>query len=347
MPCRSSPTSASRCGLARGVQAGVVQLRAAAAGLRLVHRGVGALDQQVGVHARAPAPKLIPIDRPTSTSTPSIGIGCSSASCSRRAAPSARVRLVIPGSRTANSSPPRRASVSPLAERPGQPVADVAQQQVTELVPERVVDLPEADQVQHEHGQAGGALGAHVLQRLADRPVAARRGWAGRSAGRAGPRAAAGRPGGRSAVPARPGRPPWPAAGRPSSSNLRTSPIRSPARIVPTTPASPCSGASTASRSRREARKARSAGSRAPRGTSSGVPPSSTRDQTGSCASSRSSWRRRSRPPGWVSIRTGRSSCPRRAGRRSRRARRAAPRGRAAGRRAGSRPSPGCWSSPG
>ena len=64
------------------------------------------------------------------------------------------------GSRIANSSPPRRASVSPGAA-PRQARRDLAQQVVAVGVTERVVDLLEAVEVDEEHGELGvGALGA-------------------------------------------------------------------------------------------------------------------------------------------------------------------------------------------
>ena len=54
-------------------------------------------------------------------------------------------------SRMPNSSPPRRATVSRVAQRRLQPRAELLQQQVAAVVPERVVDLLEAVEVHEQH----------------------------------------------------------------------------------------------------------------------------------------------------------------------------------------------------
>ena len=114
----------------RGVQAGVVQVRAAAAGLRLVHRGVGALDQQVAVHA-VHRRVAIPTDRPTSISTPHrdrvLERLLQAAGGAQRAGPAGD-----PGQQDGELVAAEAGQCVLLAERSGQAVADVAQQQVTE-----------------------------------------------------------------------------------------------------------------------------------------------------------------------------------------------------------------------
>ena len=99
------------------------------------------------------------------------------------------------GSSTANSSPPRRASVSPCTERPRQPQRHLAQQLVAVGVPERVVDLLEAVEVDEQHrclivaARGGreraldpvleqhtiGQAGQRVVRRLAAQPARSER----------------------------------------------------------------------------------------------------------------------------------------------------------------------------
>ena len=69
-------------------------------------------------------------------------------------------------STTANSSPPSRASVSPSRSAPLQPLGDDLEQLVAVVVPERVVDLLEAVEVDEQHRDR--ALRAHALDRALD-----------------------------------------------------------------------------------------------------------------------------------------------------------------------------------
>ena len=71
------------------------------------------------------------------------------------------------GSRTPNSSPPRRATVSESRNASLQPARDLLQQQVAHVVAERVVDLLEVVEV-HQHHHRGVAVAASGAERLVD-----------------------------------------------------------------------------------------------------------------------------------------------------------------------------------
>ena len=62
-----------------------------------------------------------------------------------------------PSTSTANSSPPKRATVSLGAHRGAQPLGDRDEQLVAGAVAERVVDLLEAVEVEEEHGHAAAS----------------------------------------------------------------------------------------------------------------------------------------------------------------------------------------------
>ena len=86
------------------------------------------------------------------TSSPSISNGAWSAAPMRRPM-SAACASPAPGSSSANSSPPRRATSPRLADRVTQPGAELDEQQVAGVVAERVVEVLEAVEVDHRHGE--------------------------------------------------------------------------------------------------------------------------------------------------------------------------------------------------
>ena len=80
---------------------------------------------------------------------------------------------VVDASTTANSSPPSR-ETAPVAGDLDEPVRDLAQQLVAGVVPERVVDLLEAVEVDQQHRHVLPA--AAVVERVARGPRGGRRG---------------------------------------------------------------------------------------------------------------------------------------------------------------------------
>ena len=68
-------------------------------------------------------------------------------------------RVVIAGSRMANSSPPSRATVAPGRRQECESLGDDLQELVADVVPERVVDLLEPVQVQQQHRGLAGVGG--------------------------------------------------------------------------------------------------------------------------------------------------------------------------------------------
>ena len=112
------------------------------------------------------------------TVTPWTTNGGPSAVSMRRASSAAKARSGRSCSSTANSSPPSRASVSPRRSAPPSRRGDLAQQRVAVIVPERVVDLLEAVEVdQQQAGEpaerahaAGHADGLLVQARAVGQP---------------------------------------------------------------------------------------------------------------------------------------------------------------------------------
>ena len=89
----------------------------------------------------------------TSTPRPSTSTGSSSAARTTWRRRSAAARL-SPGSRTANSSLPSRATVALGGAARRQPIGDLTQHRIAAGVPEAVVDLLEAVEVDEQHGGA-------------------------------------------------------------------------------------------------------------------------------------------------------------------------------------------------
>ena len=88
--------------------------------------------------------------------------------------------------RTTNSSPPKRAAVSPVRRTARDALGDADQQRVAGLVPVAVVDRLEAVEVEHEQRERGVAA-RQATEALRRDGRSAARGSAGRSAGRAAP----------------------------------------------------------------------------------------------------------------------------------------------------------------
>ena len=89
----------------------------------------------------------------TKTSRPATANGTRRAPRIRRATCSTAARPSTSSSRIANSSPPKRAAVSP--DRRDEPHGQLAQELVAGGVPERVVDDLEAVDVEEQHGELG------------------------------------------------------------------------------------------------------------------------------------------------------------------------------------------------
>ena len=156
----------------------LVELVAAAAGLlRRVHGDVRVADQVVA-RAGGRAWETMPMLAPSVSWWPATATGSDSRSRSRCATPIAAGSSAS-SSRSANSSPPRRASVSPGRLVVGEAPGDLLQQLVAGVVAERVVHLLEAVEVDQQHADRGrGAL------RTARAPG---RGGRGRARGSRGP----------------------------------------------------------------------------------------------------------------------------------------------------------------
>ena len=103
----------------------------------------------------------MPMLASTSRITPSTSKGWCRAWRSRSATASASPTPSTDGSRTANSSPPRRADRVRLPQDRPQPRAHLAQQLVAVGVPEGVVDLLEAVQVDEQERDLGLGAGGH------------------------------------------------------------------------------------------------------------------------------------------------------------------------------------------
>src|SRR5947209_8921864 len=101
------------------------------------------------------------------TAMPSSENGSSSATLSCLATSSAATWPATRGSRTANSSPPSRATVSAAPQRLAQPDPHLSDQMVADLVAERVVHLLESIEIQQQYRRMT-ALAARGEQRLSD-----------------------------------------------------------------------------------------------------------------------------------------------------------------------------------
>ena len=149
-PARRAARPAAPAGGASGwSRAGQVDLVAGARALGLVHGHVGALEQAERVVARARG-------RARCRSTRRCARGSRRPRTTAPAPPAAAIRrrdadASSPGSSTtANSSPPSRASVSPGCSAVLQPRPDLAQHLVPGVMPERVVELLEAVEVDQQ-----------------------------------------------------------------------------------------------------------------------------------------------------------------------------------------------------
>ena len=89
----------------------------------------------------------------TISGRPSATNGCCRSCSTLRAASSARFTSVA-GNSTANSSPPRRATVSDARKRAAQARRHFLQNQIAGVMAERVVDLLEAVEIDQQHGEA-------------------------------------------------------------------------------------------------------------------------------------------------------------------------------------------------
>ena len=108
----------------------------------------------------------------SSTATTPLSVnGRSSASCRRPAISTTAARSGTPRRSTANSSPPRRASVSPRRMAARRRSRDLLEQAVAMVVAERVVDLLEAvevDQQQGRHPAGAPEAGDRLLHALVE-----------------------------------------------------------------------------------------------------------------------------------------------------------------------------------
>ena len=141
--------------------------------------------------AASASASAMPIDASMNSSRSSISNGVRSVAWTRSATTDASCTSVTSSSSTVNSSPPRRATVSPGPDRRLEPPRDRDQQLVADLVAERVVDELEAVEVEEQHGRGRGRVrgaGRGGSPGRGGRGTA--RGSAGRSARRAARRAA-------------------------------------------------------------------------------------------------------------------------------------------------------------
>ena len=159
------------------VVGGVVDDNAAVGALGDVHRDIGVLQHRAGV-GRVGRVHDRPALASTTRGTPSTSRGSRSAPRSASAERTASARLGTSGSRTANSSPPRRATMPASPTWLRQPRGDLADECITVSVPEGVVDVAEAVEVeQHENrrvarvaGLRDGRADADVQRRAVRQP---------------------------------------------------------------------------------------------------------------------------------------------------------------------------------
>ena len=157
-PCcsaaRSSETSVSRRGLS--VSSSGSYSRRPRVEVLASYIAMSARLSSVGVSVACAGARATPTEAPISTSRPSSAIGLLEGPeqrVGRRAA--TRSSSAVAGSRTANSSPPSRATVPAVPTTRSSRSADLAQEVVALLVPERVVDLLELVEVEDHDGRAG------------------------------------------------------------------------------------------------------------------------------------------------------------------------------------------------
>ena len=104
--------------------------------------------------------------------------------CGQRvASPSAATSSIS----TANSSPPKRATVSPGRTEAAQPLGHLDQQLVAGGVAEAVVDLLEAVEVEEQHRPTAASAATAPASALLDPVAGTARGWPARSASRGTP----------------------------------------------------------------------------------------------------------------------------------------------------------------
>jgi len=156
-------------------------------GFRGIERQIRFLQQHLDVVAMFGA-KAIPMLVPTLTWWPSISKGFSIKAMSLRARRMAPSRWSFSFSwMMANSSPPRRANHVGIAKRRLQALRDLNQKLIAGRMPQRVIDLLELVEIDHQHREddARGAAAASPLHRVFQRTA---RDWRGPSADRAGAR---------------------------------------------------------------------------------------------------------------------------------------------------------------
>ena len=154
-----------------GGAVGRPDLEAVPAALGGVHRGVGAGEQQRAVAAVVGAERRCRCWRRRAAACRR---GRRRRGGRRRGGRRPRCARVVSasGSRTANSSPPIRASRSPWLQGALEARADQAEQVVADAVPEAVVDLLEPVQVDHQDGARPAAVAVDGGLQLLDEAAA-------------------------------------------------------------------------------------------------------------------------------------------------------------------------------
>ena len=172
----------------RGVHARVEHREAGlAVGLGQVHRHVGVADEVGGGLAAVDGRWRCRCAAVTETWWPPIRYGARSSRTSRSAIAVERLRSGVSSVRTANSSPPSRATRSPSRTEPGDPLDDRDEERVAGRVAERVVDDLEVVEVDEEDRADRRAAGEVGIGRRgpARASTGTSGGWPRRSASRA------------------------------------------------------------------------------------------------------------------------------------------------------------------
>ena len=105
------------------------------------------------------------MEAPAKTSWPSIRYGGASARWTRSATAIASSSVATPSTSSVNSSPPRRATVSPARRQLSSRAGDLHQELVAGAVAEAVVHHLEAVEVEEEHREGGGLAALRAGER--------------------------------------------------------------------------------------------------------------------------------------------------------------------------------------
>ena len=153
---RSRPGQRAACAALRGARVALEDRDPVAARLLgLVHRDVG-VDEQLlaGGLGRRPKGATPMRGRDRAAALAGASDAAPRTASSRSSATASRLPRAAVGEDHANSSPPRRASDVGLAQPPAQQRGDAADQLVAGRVAERVVDVLEVVEVEHQHRAA-------------------------------------------------------------------------------------------------------------------------------------------------------------------------------------------------